>query len=1810
MGFINRKSTFAVWFLLVGLSAMGQSQTWIVDNNLKSPQGTHIRASIQEAIDAASAGDTIIVKGSPVAYANATVNKQLTLIGDGFKGNSSKVATLTLTMDASSSKIYGMHISTRLSVSGGGTGTSITLQDVDIAYNYIKDILGSGGSSNDSLQNIIIRSNIIGSGLASGQSIYFWNQIKTGGITIDNNIIYGSSSSAVRVYKANIYRNVFVGTGTELGFNEIANCSITDNIFYGRSAEAFEVATSNDNVFTGNISFSTANDSLNTIFDPDPAIGIGTDGGGNQPIDPEFTTLVLSSAWDLDNYTLEYSATSPAASGFVGPNPGTFTLTGKWLPFINSIIGSNEVIQGSTLTLNITAEIHNGIHDVPSLTAMEYFIDGNDPGLGLATDALISSTGNTFDGPVTLNTAVLEPGLHTVYVRVRDDIRWGHYMRYTVYVIESSTPSEVAAMEYFYDDDPGFGLGTAIPVTQSASVDLTDTIAASHLSQGFHKLYVRVQDQNGQWSHTNSSMVYVDLSSPGVPSLVSNIEYFFDTDPGYGAGTIVPVPTAASSIDQLIDTVSTLGLAPGFHNFFIRVQDDGGTWGLPTSNLVYLDGTGAHVVDQIEKIEYFFDADPGYGAGTAIIPEPNDTLNLMEIIPTTSLSLGFHNLFIRIQDAGGTWSLPISKLVYLDEAGLVEVSAIDSAEYFFDTDPGYGAATAIPLNASTSIDSVLSLDASSLSLGFHNLYIRVKNDGGNWGLPQSSLVYIDKSSTAQVDLTELEYFIDADPGYGNGISLPVSPSSFEKIFSDIAIAPGTISDGTHYLTVRAKNADGVWGLGESFPFVSYNNSRELDSVSLLVFHKSLSGPEWSNGFSWGQSSMENWYGVKLVNGRVDSLGLVANGLSGKVPFQLGYLSELRKLDLSENAITDTIPEDLLNLAKLEELLLNDNSIHKLPDFSQLNSLNTLSLDSNLLDFGDLEPLVGIPTLTYSNQKLYNDYPVDTIVAIGQEILIDEEVGGLENVYEWRLNGAPVPFGDFVDHPIASFAASDTGSYKLHVTNSLITDLELVSEPYRLRISDFEEDSLAMVSLYTALGGETWLNKTNWLTGTFNSWAGLAVENNRVTAIALPENNLSGRLPDDLYYADSLITIDLSGNAIQDTVPTTWTKFSQLESANLANNDLKSIPALNNLSLLNTLDVSGNALQFGDLEKNLGIPSFSYLNQDSISTHQDTLLDTNVKAVLSFTVTGSNNTYQWYKDEEPIAGATLKALTIESVQLEDEGKYRLEINNNLVSGLTLTSGLFNFGVTSLKRDSTALRRLYEATGGDNWINKTNWLSSDVGSWQGVVLNNAETRVVNLNLPDNNLTNSIPAKIRDITSMESIDVSGNELTSMVNLSLMPKLAHLDVSDNRMGFAEIKVNLGIDNFIYSPQKKTGAPEEVKIAHGSSYEKTVTVSGQNNQYKWLLNGNIVPEANSETFILDSITYETMGKYEAEVTNPDVAGLTIRSEPATVLATADFHVTSYGLNNEQIQSGTGYLLKIKSAGPFDSTATVAPVMGEFVFDDIVLGDYLVALEASDTETYLPTYFKNTFLWAEADTLQLRENGSATINMTLQPGVRDLGDGKVYGLVEAEFKEETEGDGRVSARRKVKKAGCSMRRRTRGGGGRTEEDTWTLIAYVETNDEGQFEFEDIPAGYYRFNIEYPGIPMDPNSFVEFEIGEGGVENNTFILEAFITETGIEVVKIKELGFHRKYFKNLQVYPVPANDFLNIKYEKLLSESVEMRILDLSGNTLYKQAMERGYTKGLQLDVSGYKDGYYLLHFVDKEKNSKSVMVYKLFIHHK
>jgi hypothetical protein len=143
---------------------------------------------------------------------------------------------------------------------------------------------------------------------------------------------------------------------------------------------------------------------------------------------------------------------------------------------------------------------------------------------------------------------------------------------------------------------------------------------------------------------------------------IDKVEYFFDTDPGFGFGTDVPV-TAAMNIANLNIPINLSALPAGNHKLYIRTRDVNGLWSETTYSSFYKAATYTPPpLPTIVEMEYFINLDPGVGGATKIIiSAATDIQNLNPSVCLTGAVNGANKIYFRTKDSNGLWSETINQ---------------------------------------------------------------------------------------------------------------------------------------------------------------------------------------------------------------------------------------------------------------------------------------------------------------------------------------------------------------------------------------------------------------------------------------------------------------------------------------------------------------------------------------------------------------------------------------------------------------------------------------------------------------------------------------------------------------------------------------------------------------------------------------------------------------------------------------------------------------------------------------------------------------------------------------------------------------------------------------------------------------------------------------------------------------------------------------------------------------------------------------------------------------------------------------------
>ena len=533
------------------------------------------------------------------------------------------------------------------------------------------------------------------------------------------------------------------------------------------------------------------------------------------------------------------------------------------------------------------------------IVAAEFFVD-TDPGVGNGTPITVSPTGANVNFAASIPTASLSNGFHFVGIRTKDDLgKWGLYENRGFYISTAATNvGNITAAEFFVDADPGVGNGTAItPITAGPNPTFVTTIPTTSLTNGFHFVAIRTKDVDGKWGLFENRGFYISTSTTNVGNITA-AEFFVDADPGVGNGTAI-TPITAGPNPTFVATIPTTSLTAGFHFVAIRTKDVDGKWGLFENRGFYI-STSTTNVGNITAAEFFVDADPGVGNGTAITPitaGPNPTF--VATIPTTSLAAGFHFVAIRTKDIDGKWGLYENRGFYISTA-TTNVSNIVAAEYFVDADPGVGNGTAItPITAGATVNFVASVSTTSLSNGFHFVAIRTKDADGHWGLFENRGFYISTQTANSAGMTAAEYFIDTDPGVGNGTPFTIpGGQSFNQNFV-LPIPLGT-SQGQHFIAVRTKND---WGL---FAFDTVTVSGVVTPLRLLSF----------DAYKQQSSVLLKWKTDNEVNTSHFDIERSSNGTQFE---KIGEVAAVNASGINNYVFEDVQPLTKLNFYRIKQV---------------------------------------------------------------------------------------------------------------------------------------------------------------------------------------------------------------------------------------------------------------------------------------------------------------------------------------------------------------------------------------------------------------------------------------------------------------------------------------------------------------------------------------------------------------------------------------------------------------------------------------------------------------------------------------------------------------------------------------------------------------------------------------------------------------------------------------------------------------------------------------------------------------------------
>ncbi len=499
--------------------------------------------------------------------------------------------------------------------------------------------------------------------------------------------------------------------------------------------------------------------------------------------------------------------------------------------------------------------------------------------------------------------------------------------------------------------DPGIGNATPIALPTGTNVSATNTtINFAALPNGVHYVYVRSRDAGGEWSLTNFKLLVVGgFNYPAVPSPSPNLTaleaYVGNTDPNFGNGTIFPITGTDVSLNSI--TLNFPALPNGVQFLYVRSRDAGGEWSI-TNSKQFIIGNFPYpptppTLPNLTALEVFVGSpDPSFGNGTILPIAGADVGVNNATINFPAQPNGLQYLYVRSRDVGGEWSITNYKQFIVGGFNYPATPAVSPnltrLEYFTGaTDPGFGNGTNLPIPAGNDASTGnTTITIPSLPDGNQSLYVRSRDAGGEWSLTnfQQYIVGITGYSlppAAAPAMANLEYYVDTDPGFGNGTPITFAPSTDVQLTNIPVTISGLLADGAHIFHIRSKQ--NPWALDNA---VTFNVGATLPVTWLYVKAQLQNGNgivNWATTQETNTSKFEVEWSINGIQfsklGEVTAAGnssVVSNYTFNHNNLNSGFnFYRIKQIDANGNFKYSTIVK-ILNNKNLKQTIIAPNPV--------------------------------------------------------------------------------------------------------------------------------------------------------------------------------------------------------------------------------------------------------------------------------------------------------------------------------------------------------------------------------------------------------------------------------------------------------------------------------------------------------------------------------------------------------------------------------------------------------------------------------------------------------------------------------------------------------------------------------------------------------------------------------------------------------------------------------------------------------------------------------------------------------------------
>lgn len=308
------------------------------------------------------------------------------------------------------------------------------------------------------------------------------------------------------------------------------------------------------------------------------------------------------------------------------------------------------------------------------------------------------------------------------------------------------------------------------------------------------------------------------------------------------------------------------------------------------------------------------------------------------------------------------------------------------------------------------------------------------------------------------------------------------------------------------------------------------NERDI----LIAFYKATNGDNWERNRNWcSNQDISTWDGVTVKNGHVIELTMINNRLRGELPADIGKLAALKVLYLSGEYtyLSGRIPEEIGNLTNLEYLSLYGPELGgEIPSsIGNLKKLHTLNLSSCKIT-GQIP------------EELYNCQALKDIDLSGNHIsgTISDKIANLKSLERFSICQTNIS-GEIPEEITQLINLEWFYAYENQLSGPLPANIGNLSKLKYFIVNNCNLTGSIPTNIGNCASLESFNIHNNKLTGEIPASIGNCT---KLRYLSLNFNELTGNIPASIGNCSNLRGVDIRNNKLSGNIPASLSKLME------------------------------------------------------------------------------------------------------------------------------------------------------------------------------------------------------------------------------------------------------------------------------------------------------------------------------------------------------------------------------------------------------------------------------------------------------------------------------------------------------------------------------------------------------------------------------------------------------------------------------------------------------------------------------------------